>query len=151
MRVIERVVRSIPLSEANVWIKRSVVMKSGTKSRFHNGVESIDKPKSRQPQRNATLKAEAKRKFQRGMKSRRRAKRLQTKHEVLLDSVSATPRTRSVSAERIKQKWTTLTSNPLHTRSEKKGIYFRVFHSIRNITIMEIREIKNIASPSGGL
>ena len=49
MRVIERVVRSKPLSEANVWIKRSVVMKSGTKSRFHNGVESIDKPKSRKP------------------------------------------------------------------------------------------------------
>ena len=38
MRVIERVVRSKPLSEANVWIKRSEVMKTGTKSRFHNGV-----------------------------------------------------------------------------------------------------------------
>ena len=38
MRVIERVVRSIPLSEANVWIKRSVVMKTEEKRRFHNGV-----------------------------------------------------------------------------------------------------------------
>ena len=49
MRVIERVVRSKPLSEANVWIKRSVVMKTVEKRRFHNGVESIDKPKSRKP------------------------------------------------------------------------------------------------------
>lgn len=38
MRVIERVVRSIPLSEANVWITRSVVMKTEEKRRFHNGV-----------------------------------------------------------------------------------------------------------------
>ena len=29
MRVIERIVRSKPLSETNVWIKRSVVMKTG--------------------------------------------------------------------------------------------------------------------------
>ena len=38
MRVIERVVRSIPLSEANVWITRSVVMKTEEKCKFHNGV-----------------------------------------------------------------------------------------------------------------
>ena len=50
MRVIERVVWSKPLSEANVWIKRSVVMKTEL-VRFHNGVESIDKPKSRKPKR----------------------------------------------------------------------------------------------------
>ena len=48
-RVIERVVRSKPLSEANVWIKRSVVMKPEEKRRFHSGVESIAKPKSRKP------------------------------------------------------------------------------------------------------
>ena len=76
---------------------------------------------------NVTLKTEAKRKFQRGMNAGERAKRLQTMHEVLLDSVSATPRTRSVSAERIKQKWTTLTSNPLHTHSEKKRNLFPCF------------------------
>ena len=50
IRVIERVVRSKPLSEANAWIKRSVVMKTEL-VRFHNGVESIDKPKSRKPKR----------------------------------------------------------------------------------------------------
>ena len=44
MRVIERIVRSKPLSEANVWIKRSVVMKTEL-VRFHNGVESIYKHK----------------------------------------------------------------------------------------------------------
>ena len=55
-RIIERIVRSIPLSEANVWTKRSVVMKTEEKRRFHNGVESIDKPKSRKPKRNVTLK-----------------------------------------------------------------------------------------------
>ena len=43
--VIERIVRSKPLSEAIVWIKRSVVMKTVAKRRFHNGVESIDKHK----------------------------------------------------------------------------------------------------------
>ena len=93
MRVIERVVRSIPLSEANVWIKRSVVMKTVAKRRFHNGVESIYKPNSRKPKRNVTLKTEAKHKFQSGMSAGESAKRLQTKHKVLLDSISTTPRT----------------------------------------------------------
>ena len=82
MRVIERVVRSKPLSEANVWIKRSEVMKTVAKCRFHNRVESIAKPKSRKPKRNVTLKTEAKRKFQRGMSAgeERRGCRLGTRY-----------------------------------------------------------------------
>ena len=67
--------------------------------RFHNGVESIDKHKEPETERNATLKAGAKRKFQSGMSVGDRARRLQTKHKVLLDSVSSSPRTRSVSVK----------------------------------------------------
>ena len=48
--------------------------------RFHNGVESIDKHKEPETERNATLKAGAKRKFQSGMSVGDRARRLQTKH-----------------------------------------------------------------------
>ena len=99
MRVIERIVRSKPLSETNVWIKRSVVMKTGAYVGFTTEWRAYTNTNSRKPQRNVILKTEAKHKFQRGMSAGERAKRLQTRHEVLLDSVSATPRTRSVSAE----------------------------------------------------
>ena len=40
--------------------------------RFHNGVESIDKHKEPETERNATLKAGAKRRFQSGMECRRK-------------------------------------------------------------------------------
>ena len=93
MRVIERVVRSKPLSETNVWIKRSVVMKTGACVGFITEWRAYTNTNSRKPQRNVTLKTEAKHKFQRGMSAGESAKRLQTKHKVLLDSISTTPRT----------------------------------------------------------
>ena len=93
MRVIERIVRSKPLSETNVWIKRSVVMKTGACVGFTTEWRAYTNTNSRKPQRNVILKTEAKHKFQRGMSAGERAKRLQTKHKVLLDSISTTPRT----------------------------------------------------------
>ena len=54
-RVIERIVWSKPLSEALVCQKRSAVMKTEL-VRFHNGVESIDKHKEPETERNVTLK-----------------------------------------------------------------------------------------------
>ena len=93
MRVIERIVRSKPLSEAIVWIKRSVVMKTGACVGFTTEWRAYTNTNSRKPQRNVTLKTEAKHKFQSGMSAGESAKRLQTKHKVLLDSISTTPRT----------------------------------------------------------
>ena len=52
--------------------------------RFHNGVESIDKHKEPETERNATLKTVG---FKVEWSVGERAKRLQTKHKVLLDSV----------------------------------------------------------------
>ena len=52
--------------------------------RFHNGVESIDKHKESETERNATLKSVG---FKVEWSVGERAKRLQTKHKVLLDSV----------------------------------------------------------------
>ena len=91
--VIERIVRSKPLSEAIVWIKRSVVMKTEACVGFTTEWRAYTNTNSRKPQRNVTLKTEAKHKFQSGMGAGERAKRLQTKHKVLLDSISTTPRT----------------------------------------------------------
>ena len=93
MRVIEGIVRSKPLSETNVWIKRSVVMKTGACVGFTTEWRAYTNTNSRKPQRNVTLKTEAKHKFQSGMSAGESAKRLQTKHKVLLDSISTTPRT----------------------------------------------------------
>ena len=91
--VIERIVRSKPLSEDIVWIKRSVVMKTGACVGFTTEWRAYTNTNSRKPQRNVTLKTEAKHKFQSGMSAGESAKRLQTKHKVLLDSISTTPRT----------------------------------------------------------
>ena len=52
--------------------------------RFHNGVESINKHKEPETERNATLKTVG---FKVEWSVGERAKRLQTKHKVLLDSV----------------------------------------------------------------
>ena len=52
--------------------------------RFHNGVESINKHKEPEPERNATLKTVG---FKVEWSVGERAKRLQTKHKVLLDSL----------------------------------------------------------------
>ena len=52
--------------------------------RFHNGVESINKHKEPETERNATLKTVG---FKVEWSVGERAKRLQTKHKVLLDSL----------------------------------------------------------------
>ena len=91
--VIERIVRSKSLSEAIGWIKRSEVMKTGACVGFTTEWRAYTNTNSRKPQRNVTLKTEAKHKFQSGMSAGESAKRLQTKHKVLLDSISTTPRT----------------------------------------------------------
>ena len=117
--------RSKPLSEATVWIKRNVVMSPGAKRRSHNVVESIAKPKEPEAETECNLEVGEQRRFQRGMESRRRAKRLPTMHKVMLDSVSTSPRRRSVSAKpkRITRSGDNnksgplVTSNPLDTHS----------------------------------
>lgn len=71
--VIERIVRSKPLSEAIVWIKRSVVMKTEACVGFTTEWRANTNTNSRKPKRNVTLKSEAKRRFQRGMECRRKS------------------------------------------------------------------------------
>ena len=58
MSVIKRVVRSIPLSVAIVWIKRSVVMKLKRSGGFTTEWRALTNTNSRKPKRNATLKPE---------------------------------------------------------------------------------------------
>ena len=68
-RVIERIVWSIPLSEALVCQKRSVVMKAEL-VRFHNEVESINKREEPEDGTECNLED---RRFQSGMECRRKS------------------------------------------------------------------------------
>ena len=71
--IIERIVRSKPLSEAIVWVKRSVVMKTEACVGFTTEWRANTNTNSRKPKRNVTLKSEAKRRFQRGMECGRKS------------------------------------------------------------------------------
>lgn len=118
--IIERIVRSKPLSEAIVWIKRSVVMKTEACEGFTTEWRANTNTNSRKPKRNVTLKPKRSEGFKEEWSAGERAKRLQTDHKVLLDSVSSSPRTRSVSAKpkRLPQ-----------NKSELLNLYSVVSHS----------------------
>ncbi len=95
-------------------------MKAGACVGFTTEWRANTNTNSRKPKRNVTLKPKRSEGFKEEWSAGERAKRLQTDHKVLLDSVSSSPRTRSVSAKpkRLPQ-----------NKSELLNLYSVVSHS----------------------
>ena len=112
---------------------------------------------SRKPKRNVTLKPKRSEGFKEEWSAGERAKRLQTRHKVLLDSVSSSPRTRSVSAKpkhkpnQNKKADYSHEQSTLHTFRDIEGIYLRNFQSINTTIIAITIVIIKTTVVSGGL